>query len=61
MMFLYIRALLLWEGRGGQGARLYIARQLLERHDYSIEIAEIKAHRILPGANFVMTFVQDKK
>jgi len=52
-----------YSGKGdeGRGLGLYIARQLLERHDYSIELADIKAHRLLPGANFVVSFVRDKK
>jgi signal transduction histidine kinase len=49
------------KGEEGRGLGLYIARQLLERHDYSIGLAEIKAQRILSGANFVITFVQDGK
>lgn len=49
------------KGEEGRGLGLYIARQLLERHDYSIELADIKAHRLLPGANFVISFVQDQK
>lgn len=49
------------KGEKGRGLGLYIARQLLERHDYSIELADIKAHRISSGANFVISFVQDKK
>lgn len=44
-------------GEDGRGLGLYIARQLLERHDYSIELADTKRTRILPGANFVVSFV----
>jgi signal transduction histidine kinase len=49
-----------YSGRGeeGRGLGLYIARQLLERHDYSIELADIKRHRLLPGANFVVSFAK---
>jgi signal transduction histidine kinase len=49
------------KGEEGRGLGLYIARQLLERHDYSIELADIKAHRLLSGANFVISFVQEEK
>lgn len=42
----------------GRGLGLYIARQLLERIDYSIWLADIKAEKILPGANFVVSFVK---
>ena len=45
------------KGQEGRGLGLYIARQLLERHDYRIAFAE--AHqRILPGANFVVSFMK---
>jgi signal transduction histidine kinase len=49
-----------YSGRGedGRGLGLYIARQLLERHDYSIELADTKRQRLLPGANFVVSFVK---
>jgi signal transduction histidine kinase len=51
-----------YSGRGedGRGLGLYIARQLLERHDYSIELADTKRDKILPGANFVVSFVQEE-
>lgn len=42
----------------GRGLGLYIARQLLERIDYSIETADIKSEKILPGANFVINFTK---
>ncbi|ANB18797.1 sensor histidine kinase [Dokdonella koreensis] len=41
----------------GRGLGLYIARQLLDRHDYGIEVAD-KSERLLPGANFVVSFVK---
>jgi signal transduction histidine kinase len=49
-----------YSGRGedGRGLGLYIAKQLLERHDYSIELADTKRQRLLPGANFVVSFVK---
>jgi signal transduction histidine kinase len=49
-----------YSGRGedGRGLGLYIARQLLVRHDYGIELADTKRHRIQSGANFVVSFVK---
>ena len=44
----------------GRGLGLYIARQLLERIDYSIWLADIKSDRILPGANFIASFVKQE-
>jgi signal transduction histidine kinase len=51
-----------YSGRGedGRGLGLYIARQLLERHDYAIELADTKSRRLLPGANFVVSFVREE-
>lgn len=51
-----------YSGRGedGRGLGLYIARQLLERQDYSIDLADTKRERILPGANFVISFVKEE-
>lgn len=46
------------KGQEGRGLGLYIARQLLERHDYSISIAP-RRQRKLPGANFVVSFVKE--
>ena len=46
------------KGQEGRGLGLYIARQLLERHEYRITVAG--AHqRALPGANFVVSFVKE--
>lgn len=47
-----------YSGRGeeGKGLGLYIAKQLLERHDYSIELADIQRYKKLSGANFVISF-----
>jgi signal transduction histidine kinase len=52
-----------FSGRGedGRGLGLYIARQLLERHDYSIELADTKREKVLSGANFVVSFVQEEE
>lgn len=49
-----------YSGRGedGRGLGLYIAKQLLERHDYTIELADTKRLKLLPGANFVVSFVK---
>ncbi|MBU0768074.1 MAG: ATP-binding protein [Proteobacteria bacterium] len=47
------------KGEEGRGLGLYIARQLLERNDYAIELAELKADRILNGTNFVVSFVSE--
>ena len=46
------------KGEEGRGLGLYIARQLLERHDYGIGAAE-HHQRVLPGANFVVSFVKE--
>lgn len=43
------------KGQEGRGLGLYIARQLLERHDYNIYIAR-ENQAELPGANFVVSF-----
>jgi signal transduction histidine kinase len=48
------------KGEEGRGLGLYIARQLLERNDYSIELAELKSERIMPGANFVVNFISSE-
>ena len=45
------------KGEEGRGLGLYIARQLLERHAYSIELADISAEKRLSGANFVVNFI----
>ena len=46
------------KGQEGRGLGLYIARQLLERHDYRIAVAD-DHQNILPGANFVISFVKE--
>jgi signal transduction histidine kinase len=48
------------KGEEGRGLGLYIARQLLERNDYTIDLIESKKDRILPGANFVVSFVAEE-
>ena len=47
------------KGEEGRGLGLYIARQLLDRYDYSINLAEFSKDRILKGANFVLEFVKE--
>ncbi|HTU09560.1 MAG TPA: ATP-binding protein [Allosphingosinicella sp.] len=48
------------KGEDGRGLGLYIARQLLERHEYSIDIAD-KDQRILKGANLVVSLVRGER
>jgi signal transduction histidine kinase len=45
----------------GRGLGLYIARQLLNRMGYSIELADLKSEKILSGANFVVNFVKSEE
>ncbi|MGD8455722.1 MAG: ATP-binding protein [Anaerolineales bacterium] len=49
-----------YSGKGdeGRGLGLYISRQLLERVDYSIDLADTKNEKILSGANFVVWFLK---
>ena len=49
------------KGEEGRGLGLYIARQLLERNDYSIDLADVKANKVLSGANFVINFFSEEK
>ena len=49
------------KGEEGRGLGLYIARQLLERQDYTIRYAEIKSEKILSGANFVISFIAEEE
>ena len=46
------------KGQEGRGLGLYIARQLLDRHDYTIGVVE-DHRRVLPGANFVVRFTKE--
>ena len=46
------------KGQEGRGLGLYIARQLLQRHDYTISIAG-DYNKKLPGANFVVSFAKE--
>ena len=44
------------KGEEGRGLGLYIARQLLDRYDYTIDLAQYSNDKILDGANFVIEF-----
>lgn len=46
------------KGQEGRGLGLYIARQLLDRHEYRIMVAD-NDRRVLPGANFVVSFARE--
>jgi len=48
------------KGQEGRGLGLYIARQLLERNDYTINLAEVKSERLLSGANFIVNFIAEE-
>jgi signal transduction histidine kinase len=47
------------KGQEGRGLGLYIARQLLQRHDYDISLITSPADKILKGANFQISFVRE--
>lgn len=49
------------KGEEGRGLGLYIARQLLDRYDYSIDLAEFSRERKLKGANFVLEFAREDR
>ena len=44
------------KGEDGRGLGLYIAKQLLDRYDYNIDLADTEMDRHLKGANFVLDF-----
>ncbi|MXW18046.1 MAG: ATP-binding protein [Gemmatimonadetes bacterium] len=48
------------KGQEGRGLGLYIARQLLARHDYRIFVAQTR-DRVLSGANFVVSFAAEDR
>lgn len=48
------------KGEEGRGLGLYIARQLLDRYDYNITLAEFSKDKLLKGANFVLEFVKEE-
>ncbi len=47
------------KGQEGRGLGLYIARQLLQRHDYTISVAQ-KYRKKLSGANFIVNFIGEE-
>ena len=47
------------KGEEGRGLGLYIAKQLLDRYDYSIDLAEFSKDKVLCGANFVLEFIKE--
>lgn len=47
------------KGEEGRGLGLYIARQLLDRYDYTINLAEFSKDKLLQGANFVLEFIKE--
>lgn len=49
------------KGEDGRGLGLYIARQLLDRHGYSIDLIDTSANKRLSGANFVISFKEQQK
>lgn len=46
------------KGEDGRGLGLYISKKLMERNDYSIELADSKNDKILSGANFLVSFIK---
>lgn len=48
------------KGEEGRGLGLYIAKQLLDRYDYSINLAEFSKDKVLRGANFVLEFIKEE-
>ncbi|MDP9123277.1 MAG: ATP-binding protein [Pseudomonadota bacterium] len=49
------------KGEEGRGLGLYIARQLLQRHDYDIELVTSSGDKLLRGANFKISFIQEDR
>lgn len=49
------------KGEAGRGLGLYIARQLLERHLFSIDYISDATKKALPGANFIVDFNTENK
>lgn len=47
------------KGEDGRGLGLYIAKQLLDKYDYTIELAEFSKDKKLKGANFVLEFIRE--
>lgn len=44
----------------GRGLGLYIAQQLLNRYNYSIEVISDEDEKILPGANFSIRYIEEE-
>lgn len=49
------------KGQEGRGLGLYISRKLMERNDYSIELADLQEDKILSGANFIVNFIKQER
>jgi signal transduction histidine kinase len=47
------------KGEEGRGLGLYIAKQLLDRYDFFIDLAEFSKDMLLKGANFVIEFAAE--
>lgn len=47
------------KGEEGRGLGLYIARQLLDKYDYIIDLADFSKDKQLKGANFVIEFIRE--
>lgn len=47
------------KGSRGRGLGLYIARQLLGRYGYNINLASSLREKVLPGANFIVSFIEE--
>ena len=47
------------KGEEGRGLGLYIAKQLLDKYDYTIDMAEFSKDKLLTGANFVLEFIRE--
>ena len=47
------------KGEDGKGLGLYIARQLLERYDYKIELKRFSREEQLKGASFIINFARE--
>lgn len=48
------------KGQEGRGLGLYISRKLMERNDYSIELADTAEDKVLTGANFIVNFIKQE-
>ena len=49
------------KGEEGRGLGLYIARQLLEKDDFSIRLIEKESEKFLSGANFIVRFYPEEE